>query len=172
MRTAASVFISGTGIFEIAGSFCLQKKEGDGDNEQSKKSKVRIHVAGGIESKHGKEQKGTGAGNSQHVGEDTERVGRHQKGTFPEPECAEYRRKLDVQSQQWSEDISEYVDIKELDANLLNRLISKIVISEPQEKDGTENYRCTPETVTMEIHFNLKPIPELGTIERGSGSHK
>ena len=80
--------------------------------------------------------------------------------------------KLDVQSQQWSEDISEYVDIKELDANLLNRLISKIVISEPQEKDGTENYRCTPETVTMEIHFNLKPIPELGTIERGSGSHK
>ena len=63
-------------------------------------------------------------------------------------------------------------DIKELDANLLNRLISKIVISEPQEKDGTENYCRTPETVTMEIHFNLKPIPELGTIERGSGSHK
>ena len=80
--------------------------------------------------------------------------------------------KLDAQSQQWNEDISEYVDIKELDANLLNRLISKIVISEPQEKDGTENYRRTPETVTMEIHFNLKPIPELGTIERGSGSHK
>ena len=81
-------------------------------------------------------------------------------------------KKLDAQSQQWSEDISEYVDIKELDANLLNRLISKIVISEPQEKDGTENYRRTPETVTMEIHFNLKPIPELGTIERGFGSHK
>ena len=80
--------------------------------------------------------------------------------------------KRDVQSQQWSEDISEYVDIKELDANLLNRLISKIIISEPQKKDGTENYRRTPETVTMEIHFNLKPIPELGTIERGSGSHK
>lgn len=81
-------------------------------------------------------------------------------------------KKLDAQSQQWSEDISEYVDIKELDANLLNRLISKIVISEPQEKDGTENYRHTPETFTMEIHFNLKPIPELRTIERGFGSHK
>ena len=80
--------------------------------------------------------------------------------------------KLDAQSQQWIDDISEYADIKELDANLLNRLISKIVISEPQEKDGKENYRRTPETVTMEIHFNLKPIPELGTIERGSGSHK
>ena len=35
-----------------------------------------------------------------------------------------------------------------------DRLISKIVISEPQEKDGTENYRRTPETVSMEIHFN------------------
>ena len=80
--------------------------------------------------------------------------------------------KLDAQSQQWIEDISEYADIKELDGNLLNRLISKIVISEPQEKDGTENYRRTPEMVTMEIHFNLKPIPEFGTIERGSGSHK
>ncbi len=80
--------------------------------------------------------------------------------------------KLDAQSQQWIDDISEYADIKELDANLLNRLISKIIISEPQEKDGKENYRRTPETVTMEIHFNLKPIPELGTIERGSGSHK
>ena len=80
--------------------------------------------------------------------------------------------KLDAQSQQWIEDISEYANIKELDANLLNRLISKIVISEPKEKDGTENYRRTPETFTMEIHFNLKPIPELGTIERGSGSHK
>ena len=32
-----------------------------------------------------------------------------------------------------------------------HRLISKIV--EPQEKDGTENYHRTPETVTMEIHF-------------------
>ena len=80
--------------------------------------------------------------------------------------------KLDAQSQQWIDDISEYADIKELDANLLNRLISKIIISEPQEKDGKENYRRTTETVTMEIHFNLKPIPELGTIERGSGSHK
>ena len=66
------------------------------------------------------------------------------------------KEKLDAQSQQWIDDISEYADIKELDANLLNRLISKIIISEPQEKDGTENYRRTPETVTMEIH--LEPI--------------
>ena len=63
------------------------------------------------------------------------------------------KEKLDAQSQQWIDDISEYADIKELDANLLNRLISKIIISEPQEKDGTENYRRTPETVTMEIYF-------------------
>ena len=36
------------------------------------------------------------------------------------------------------------------------------------------NFQLTKknEEVTMEIHFNLKPIPEFGTIERGSGSHK
>ena len=45
-------------------------------------------------------------------------------------------------------------------------------IAEETGKDGTEDYRRTPETVTMEIHFNLKSIPELGTIKRGSGSHK
>ena len=88
MRTAASVFISGTGIFEIAGSFCLQKKEGDGDNPKYESMSLEE-----LKANMEKEQKGTGAGNSQHVGEDTERVGRHQKGTFPEPECAEYRRK-------------------------------------------------------------------------------
>jgi len=47
------------------------------------------------------------------------------------------KEKLDAQSQQWIDDISEYADIKELDANLLNRLISKIIISEPQEKKIT-----------------------------------
>ncbi|MEQ2369562.1 recombinase family protein [Blautia sp. CLA-JM-H16] len=94
------------------------------------------------------------------------------KELFQNESVLNTEEKLDAQSQQWIDDISEYADIKELDANLLNRLISKIVISEPQEKDGTENYCRTPETVTMEIHFNLKPIPELGTIERGSGSHK
>ena len=103
-----------------------------------------------------KEQKGTGAGNSQHVGEDTEEQADIKKELSQNQSVLNTEEKLDVQSQQWSEDISEYVDIKELDANLLNRLISKIVISEPQEKDGTENYRCTPETVTMEIH--LEPI--------------
>ena len=94
------------------------------------------------------------------------------KELFQNESVLNTEEKLDAQSQQWIDDISEYADIKELDANLLNRLISKIVISEPQEKDGTENYCRTPDTVTMEIHFNLKPIPELGTIERGSGSHK
>ncbi len=49
-----------------------------------------------------------------------------------------------------------------------HRLNSKIVISEPQEKDGTENYRRTPETVTMEIHFEpsiflIKDIQQLIT---------
>lgn len=94
------------------------------------------------------------------------------KELFQNQSVLNTEEKLDAQFQKWIEDISEYTDIKELDENLLNRLISKIVISEPQEKEGSENYHRTPEPVTMEIHFNLKPIPELGTIERGSGSHK
>ena len=40
-RTTTSVFLyPGIGIHESAGSFCLQKKEGVQENEQSKKSKV------------------------------------------------------------------------------------------------------------------------------------
>ena len=73
--------------------------------------------------------------------------------------------KLDAQSQQWAEDIGSYTDITELDANILNRLISKIVISEPQDDESNNSH-----AVEMEIHFNLSPIPELGTIERGSSS--
>nr|WP_294679712.1 DUF4368 domain-containing protein [uncultured Blautia sp.] len=67
--------------------------------------------------------------------------------------------------------MSGYTDIRELDANLLKRLISKIVISELQEKDGTENYCSTPETFTMETsgvvrlisskYFLIKDIKQL-----------
>ena len=49
--------------------------------------------------------------------------------------------KLDAQSQQWIDDISEYADIKELDANLLNRLISKIIISEPVSYTHLDVYK-------------------------------
>ena len=70
------------------------------------------------------------------------------KELFQNESVLNTEEKLDAQSQQWIDDISEYADIKELDANLLNRLISKIVISEPQEKDGTENYCRTPVSYT------------------------
>ncbi len=59
-----------------------------------------------------------------------------------------------------------------------HRLNSKIVISEPQEKDGTENYRRTPETVTMEIHFEpvffIKDIKQLISVmsKQRSGSDR
>ena len=39
-----------------------EKKE---DDRESKKSEIRIHVAGRIEGKYGKEQTGTGGGNPQ-----------------------------------------------------------------------------------------------------------
>ena len=39
----------------------IYKKEGGRQSEQSKKSEIRIHVAGRIEGKYGKEQTGTGS---------------------------------------------------------------------------------------------------------------
>lgn len=43
----------------------IYRKEGGRKSEQSKKSEIRIHVAGRIEGKYGKEQTGTGGGNPQ-----------------------------------------------------------------------------------------------------------
>ena len=43
----------------------IYRKEGGRQSEQSKKSEIRIHVAGGTESQHGKEQTGTGGCNPQ-----------------------------------------------------------------------------------------------------------
>lgn len=43
----------------------IYRKEGGRQSEQSKKSEIRIHVAGRIEGKYGKEQTGTGGGNPQ-----------------------------------------------------------------------------------------------------------
>ena len=56
------------------------------------------------------------------------------KELFQNESVLNTEEKLDAQSQQWIDDISEYADIKELDANLLNRLISKIDISEPRKR--------------------------------------
>ena len=55
---------------------------------------------------------------------------------------------------QWVEAIQEYADITELDAATLNRLIKEIVVHESIDSDKTRH-------ISIEIHFNLKPIPEV-----------
>ena len=57
-------------------------------------------------------------------------------------------------TQQWKEAISQYADIQELDAPTLNRLVKAIVVHEKIDDDGERH-------ITIEIHFNLQPIPEV-----------
>uniref|UniRef100_UPI003AB8C978 DUF4368 domain-containing protein n=2 Tax=Bacillota TaxID=1239 RepID=UPI003AB8C978 len=52
------------------------------------------------------------------------------------------------------EAIQEYANITELDAATLNRLIKEIVVHERIDEDKTRH-------ISIEIHFNLKSIPEL-----------
>ncbi len=61
---------------------------------------------------------------------------------------------LAVDAMQWVESIQEYRDITELDAATLNRLIKEIVVHERIDSDKTRH-------ISIEIHFNLKPIPEV-----------
>ena len=62
--------------------------------------------------------------------------------------------RLAVDARQWVESIQEYKDITELDASILNRLIKEIVVHETIDSDKTRH-------ISIEIHFNLKPIPEV-----------
>ncbi|XBX05515.1 recombinase family protein [Enterocloster clostridioformis] len=62
--------------------------------------------------------------------------------------------RLAVDARQWVESIQEYQDITELDASTLNRLIKEIVVHETIDSDKTRH-------ISIEIHFNLKPIPEV-----------
>ncbi len=62
--------------------------------------------------------------------------------------------RLAVDARQWVESIQEYRDITELDASILNRLIKEIVVHETIDSDKTRH-------ISIEIHFNLKPIPEV-----------
>jgi len=54
--------------------------------------------------------------------------------------------------------IQEYADITELDAATLNRLIKEIVVHEHIDSDKTRH-------ISIEIHFNLKPIPEVEQVK-------
>ena len=74
--------------------------------------------------------------------------------------AAEARKRLDdearlaVDAREWVESIQEYRDITELDAATLNRLIKEIVVHETVDSDKTRH-------ISIEIHFNLKPLPEV-----------
>ena len=62
--------------------------------------------------------------------------------------------KIESDARQWIDAIQEYADIIELDAATLNRLIKEIVVHERIDSDKTRH-------ISIEIHFNLKPIPEV-----------
>ena len=69
--------------------------------------------------------------------------------------CANTQQnRLAVDARQWVESIQEYRDITELDDSVLNRLIKEIVVHETIDSDKTRH-------ISIEIHFNLKPIPEV-----------
>ena len=61
--------------------------------------------------------------------------------------------KIAYDTQQWKEAISRYADIQELDAVTLNRLVKSVVVHEKIDDDGERH-------ITIEIHFNLQPLPE------------
>jgi DNA invertase Pin-like site-specific DNA recombinase/transcription elongation factor Elf1 len=74
-------------------------------------------------------------------------------------QIAEYDRQLsgeydsDGDTQRWHDLISEYADIKELDAETLNRLIKNIVVHEEIDGDGVRH-------ISIEIHYNFKPVDD------------
>ena len=59
----------------------------------------------------------------------------------------------DEQAERWMKTISQYAEIEELDAKILNQLIKKIVVYENQDN-----------RIDVEIHFNFRPLPECGEV--------
>ena len=62
-------------------------------------------------------------------------------------------------ARQWITAIQEYADIAELDAAVLNKLVKEIVVHEEIDSDKTRH-------ISIEIHFNLKPIPEVEQVSK------
>ena len=62
--------------------------------------------------------------------------------------------RIESDAKQCVDAIQEYADITELDAATLNRLIKEIVVHEHIDSEQTRH-------ISIEIHFNLKPIPEV-----------
>jgi len=68
------------------------------------------------------------------------------------------KKQLVHDTEQWKAIIQEYADITELDAVILNRLIKGIIVHEKIDDDKTRH-------ISIEIHFNLKPIPEVERVK-------
>ena len=83
---------------------------------------------------------------------------------------AENRKYLADESQlacdtkQWIDCISDYVNITELDTVTLNRLIKEIVVHEKIDDDNIRH-------ISVEIHFNLKPLPEITKLNNGTDNN-
>ena len=67
---------------------------------------------------------------------------------------AEKETQMVIDTKRWTEIIREYADIQELDVTTLNRLVKEIIVHEQID----EAKECH---ITVEIHFNLQPIPEI-----------
>ena len=67
-------------------------------------------------------------------------------------------------TKQWLDFISDYVNITELDAATLSRLIKEIVVHEKIDEDKTRH-------ISVEIHFNLKPLPEIAKLNSGTDNN-
>lgn len=63
------------------------------------------------------------------------------------------KEKCTSDAKKWLDLIREYSDIKELDAEMLNRLIKQIIVHEDIDPDGTRN-------ISLEIHYNFKPVDD------------
>lgn len=57
-------------------------------------------------------------------------------------------------SKRKTEKVPTNTDIVELDAAVLNKLVKEIVVHEEIDSDKIKH-------ISIEIHFNLKPIPEV-----------
>ena len=67
---------------------------------------------------------------------------------------AQEETQMVIDTKRWTEIIREYSDIQELDVTTLNRLVKEIIVHEQIDEEKQRH-------ITVEIHFNLQPIPEI-----------
>ena len=91
-----------------------------------------------------------------HAGKDAERSRpRSRRGWRTQGRSCPMKRGVESDAKQWVDaDPGVCRDITELDAATLNRLIKEIVVHEHIDSEKTRH-------ISIEIHFNLKPIPEV-----------